>query len=305
LYYSRDYYNRANFSHDSYNKKHRRKKIIRRIALSLCLGWFVLCAALIFQWIDLEPEEYGEAGAVSDASEAPAVTEQPAVQLAAIDIPILMPNLDFLGKPEPQRVNHILEQYQKDETRSCVIEFFAGVCGSREIAEIILTNAALFEISPALAFALSWEESRFDPKAVNTANRNGSVDRGLFQLNNRSFPHMAQADFFNPEVNANNALKYLRSCMKTGGNEIGALAVYNAGIGRVNRNGAPWVTLEYISRIEENCERIESHFLEWESCFQAKSMQQVRHEVISVEVVKVAHEKHHLPLPKLLFKHKE
>jgi hypothetical protein len=302
LYYSRDSYNRDNFTRDTYNKKHRRKKIFHRIALTLCLGWFVLCAALIFQWIDLEPEEYDETGAVSDVSEVPAVTKQPAVQLAAVDIPVLMPNLDFLAKPEPQHINHILELYRQAETQNCVIEFFSGVCGSREIAEIILTNAALFEISPALAFALSWEESRFDPKAVNSANRNGSVDRGLFQLNNRSFPHLTQADFFNPEVNANNALKYLRSCIKTGGNEIGALAVYNAGIGRVNRNGAPWVTLDYISRIEENCERIESHFREWETCFLTKP---VRPEIVTVEVVKVVHEHHHLPLPKLLSRHKD
>jgi hypothetical protein len=84
--------------------------------------------------------------------------------------------------------------------------------------------------------------------------------------------------------------------MKSGGTEIGALAVYNAGIGRVNRQGTPWVTIEYVSHIEENVERIESHFKEWESCFIDKPVQP---EVVTIEITREIHEHHHLPVPKL------
>jgi hypothetical protein len=247
------------------------------------------------------PEEKSQAAAAQSASAGHEAKS--AARLALVDTNVLSGNLDFLSHPEPVHINHILELYRKPEAKECVLAFFAGICGSREIAEIILANADTFEISPALAFALSWEESRFDPKAVNNANRNGSVDRGLFQLNNRSFPHLETSDFYNPQVNAFNAMKHLRSCIKTGGTEIGALAVYNAGIGRVNRQGAPWVTIDYISRIEGNIERIESHFREWESCFLAPA-KPAHPDIVVIDIVIDEHPHHHLPIPKLLSAHK-
>nr|AGS53333.1 hypothetical protein [uncultured bacterium contig00014] len=186
------------------------------------------------------------------------------------EIPVILASYNFLALTEPHPSDHILELYRQPETRNCVIEFFSGICGSPEIAEIILTSTDSFNISPSLVFALCWEESHFDPQAVNNANRNGSVDRGLFQLNNLSFPKLETSAFFDPEVNAKNAIQYLSSCMKTCGNEVGALAMYNAGIGRINKMGAPWDTLDYISRILENLERIQSHFMEWESCWQRR-----------------------------------
>jgi hypothetical protein len=270
----------------------------------------VICILIVSQSLKEDKEQDYETTVVSVVTEQlpeltariPELSEKLTVKTAAVDSIALFKTLDFLSKPEPEHIHHMLELYRRPETKNCVVEFFTGVCSSKEIAEIILVNADKFDISPALAFSLSWEESKFDPKAVNSANRNGSIDRGLFQLNNRSFPHLKTNDFFNPDVNAYNAMKYLRSCIKTGGNEIGALAVYNAGIGRVNKSGAPWVTIDYISRIEENIERIESHFFEWETCFLAKPVQP---EVVTIEIVKEIHEHHRLPLPKLLSTHKE
>jgi hypothetical protein len=270
--------------------------MVVKLDILFCFALFIMCFLIVLESYEIDVEEGSETLASGESESE----RQPEIQLAAVDIPSIWPTLDFLSKPEQQHVNHILELYRNPETQNCVIEFFAGICGSREIAEVILANTDTFEIPPALAFALSWEESRFNPRAVNSANRNGSVDRGLFQLNNRSFPHLTQAEFFNPNVNAYNAMQYLRSCIKTGGNEIGALAVYNAGIGRVNRNGAPWVTLDYISRIEENINRINEHFLEWETCFLAKPVQP---EIVTVEVIKVVHDHHHFSLPKLLSRH--
>jgi hypothetical protein len=270
----------------------------------------ILCIILVSRSFNNEQEEVFETKIVSVVTEhlpeltekLPELASQLPVKVAAVDSSALIGSLNFLTKTEPVHTDHILELYRQSESRACVIEFFAGVCGSKEIAEIILASTDEFDISPALAFALSWQESRFDPKAVNKANRNGSVDRGLFQLNNKSFPGLETADFFNPQINAHNAMKHLRSCIKSGGNEIGALAVYNAGIGRVNRNGAPWVTLDYIGHIEENIERIESHFLEWEACFIKKPVQP---EVVTIEIIREIHEHHRLPVPKLSKAHRK
>jgi len=177
-------------------------------------------------------------------------------------------NIYFFSHSRPERHDLILELYRDPQARSRVINFFAGICASREIAEVILSNADSFDIPPALAVALAWEESRFDPRAVNTKNRDQSVDRGLFQLNNRSFPRLELQAFFNPRVNARYGMGHLRHCLDTGGSEIAALAMYNAGATRVKSSGTPKTTLDYISRILDNRSEIENLFEERESRFQ-------------------------------------
>jgi hypothetical protein len=169
---------------------------------------------------------------------------------------------DLLG---PERPDLILEQYRDPATRRQVVEFFGELCASAEIAEIILANAHLFDIAPSLAFALAWEESRFNPRAVNSGNRDGSIDRGLFQLNNYSFPRLEVQAFFDSNMNAWYGMNHLRHCLDTGGSEVSALAMYNAGTNRVSSAGTPKSTLDYASRILHNSWIIETQFREQES----------------------------------------
>ena len=137
--------------------------------------------------------------------------------------------------------------FRHPESREAIVDFYAGVSGSREIAELILRNADKFEVSASLAFSLAFAESSFNTRAVN---RNASsVDRGLFQLNSRSFPDMTEAQFFDPGLNTETGVGYLRYCLDVGKNTVTALAMYNAGRTRVTERGAPRITLDYISRI--------------------------------------------------------
>jgi len=154
----------------------------------------------------------------------------------------------------------VLEYFRDPEYKKWVTDFFTSLCSSREIAQAILDNADEFDVPPALAFALSWEESRFNPRAISRPNRDGSVDRGLFQLNSRSFPDLDNAAFFDIKSNARYGVGHLRHCINSADSEISALAMYNAGTGRVRSTGAPEVTLNYISRILENRRKIESRF---------------------------------------------
>jgi soluble lytic murein transglycosylase-like protein len=165
-----------------------------------------------------------------------------------------------LFAPSENIPDSVLEYYRNSEYKEWVIDFFTAICSNREIAWAILDCSDEFDIPPALAFALCWEESRFNPNAVNRQNRNGSVDRGLFQLNNRSFPHLDISSFYNINSNARYGIGHLRYCLNAGGSEISALAMYNAGAGRVRSTGAPEVTLNYTSRILENRRKIESRF---------------------------------------------
>ncbi|MDR0601848.1 MAG: lytic transglycosylase domain-containing protein [Treponema sp.] len=161
---------------------------------------------------------------------------------------------------ETQAEDLVAALYRDAETRDIVTDYFGAVTGSREIASAILFGAVEFDIPPALAFALCWEESRYNPAAVNRANRNASVDRGLFQLNNFSFPDIKVDDFFRPGVSAHYAMGHLRWCLNSGGSEIAALAMYNAGMHRVSNLGTPKNTLDYIHRVLEYRRKLESAF---------------------------------------------
>jgi hypothetical protein len=211
-----------------------------------CLGALALCVLVTVQGFALISPGAGKAAAETASVEE---AEPPVEEVFSF----------FTGTAE---VNHdpIRELYHDAEKRPWVIDFFADICGSPEVAEAILSNADSFNISAALAFALCWEESRFKPQAVNYKNRDGSIDRGLFQLNNRSFPALDSGDFFNINVNARYGMSHLRYCLETGGSEIAALAMYNAGTGKVKNSGTPKVTLDYIHRILENRSKIEEHF---------------------------------------------
>jgi len=172
---------------------------------------------------------------------------------------VAMPMVDGLIWSDEQDI--ILEAYQDPVDRDWIELFFEGLTGSRDIAVAILANAAEFNIPPSLAFSLCWEESRYNPRAVNRANSNKTVDRGLFQLNSASFPDLKEQDFFDPNTNARHGLSYLRWCLNTAGTEIAGLAMYNAGSNKVRTGGTPKRTLDYISRIINRQRKIDELFL--------------------------------------------
>ena len=165
----------------------------------------------------------------------------------------------FFG-PSENTPDSILEYYRNPEYKEWVMEFFTAICSKEEIAWAILDSCDEFDIPPALAFALCWEESRFNSNAINRQNRNGSVDRGLFQLNNKSFPHLDITSFYDINTNVRYGIGHLRYCMNSSSSEISALAMYNAGTGRVRSIGAPEVTLNYTNRILENRRKLENRF---------------------------------------------
>lgn len=77
-------------------------------------------------------------------------------------------------------------------SRADVLWFYNHIIGNEAITKTILENANKNNISPALAFALAWEESRYQTRAVN--KNSSSIDRGLFQLNNKAFPALGEVN---------------------------------------------------------------------------------------------------------------
>lgn len=143
-----------------------------------------------------------------------------------------------------------LSLYRDEENRQMVEAFYTYITGSETVTNAILTNADANNIPLSLAFALAYIESRYKSRAVNV-NKNASIDRGLFQLNSGTFTKLSEEEFFDPEINAKMGLKHLRFCLDTAGNEVAALAMYNAGTTKVKTGTTPQKTLDYVSKIIE------------------------------------------------------
>lgn len=170
--------------------------------------------------------------------------------LSEEEIPAVLADLD--------REDAIAGYYRDPATKPRVVAFFTELTHSETVARAILENADRTGVPISLVFALAYEESRFEPGAVN--DNGWSVDRGVFQLNSKTFPSLTKADFFDPATNARHGIDHLDWCLRTAGNEVAALAMYNAGQGRVSSNGTPRVTLNYIFRILKYQENITSLF---------------------------------------------
>lgn len=196
----------------------------------------------------------------------------------AFFIPAYEPAPEIVELPEPEEQEEIIIPFFEDvgtlsvfpaedealvlyrdaASRKAVEWFYASVVGSKEIAIAVLSEADKNDISPSLAFSLAYVESRYDIHAKNV-NKNKTIDRGLFQLNSASFPKLNEEDFFDPAVSAKHGMAHLRFCLDTAGNEISALAMYNAGANKVRSNSTPQLTLNYIGQImtcRDNIDRL-------------------------------------------------
>lgn len=175
------------------------------------------------------------------------------IRLASLDesdFPSVIQNLD--------RDDLIASYYRDGATRKATVDFFVSLAGSQEVAQAILENADRCAVPTSIAFALAYEESRFQ---INAVNRNGdSVDRGLFQLNSRSFPDVKLSEFFDPKLNARLGLSHFQWNLQAAGNEVSALAMYNAGNGSVSSGRTPQRTLNYVYRILKYEENIKALF---------------------------------------------
>jgi hypothetical protein len=164
------------------------------------------------------------------------------VELSSLDEQDIPGYLESLERTDP-----IAPYYRNPSTKESTLQFFTSLTKSESVALAILESSVKFGVRTSLSFALALEESDFK---VDALNKNGdSVDRGLFQLNSKSYPRLDIPSFYDPGTNARYGISHLKSCLVQAGNEVAALAMYNAGNGRVERGATPQKTLNYISRI--------------------------------------------------------
>lgn len=164
------------------------------------------------------------------------------------------PNIDnFLASDTPA-----LDLYREDLTHDAVVAFFVRETGSESTALPIMYYAEKHSIPFFLVFSLAYVESRYRAEAVN--RNSSSVDRGLFQLNNKTFGHLTEDDFFHPDVNTYHGMQYLVFCLKQGRDISEAVAIYNAGWTRVARGRTPETTKRHVSRVLAKSEQLDRSF---------------------------------------------
>ena len=104
----------------------------------------------------------------------------------------------------------------------------------------IRTSAQHNQLDPALVAAVIFAESQFDPRAVSDQGAVGlmqvlpdTADQIAHETGGVSF---TSADLQDPAINIRYGTRYLRTVLdQFGGNEVAAIAAYNAGAGAVSR----------------------------------------------------------------------
>lgn len=145
-----------------------------------------------------------------------------------------------------QSMDLALRLYRDPFTRPKVSDYFYHLTGSPDLADTILEVCDDQGLAPTLAFALAWTESRFNPRAIGY-NR-GSIDRGLFQLNSRAFPHIGYSRSLDPWTNAKVGLGHFKMLLEQTRDLRKALSAYNAGLNRVLSDDIPAMTVAYADR---------------------------------------------------------
>lgn len=104
---------------------------------------------------------------------------------------------------------------------------------SADIEQLVQTNAANWQVDPALVRAVMANESGFNP---NATSRTGA--QGLMQLMPETAASLGVTDAYDPQQNVAGGTRYLRGLLdRFGGDVTRAVAAYNAGPGAVEKHG--------------------------------------------------------------------
>jgi len=125
---------------------------------------------------------------------------------------------------------------------------------------LILTIAAQVGVPPNFALAIALEENpQLDPLAVNQ-NENGTLDRGIMQLNSSWF----NGNWQDPEINIRAGILHIKYLMEqTPLYTFWAVAAaYNCGYSRfVSTRGPPDSTIDYAGRVMNRWKALEGRYI--------------------------------------------
>jgi soluble lytic murein transglycosylase-like protein len=119
-----------------------------------------------------------------------------------------------------------------------------------QIQQMITAAANQYGVPASLALAVAQVESNFNPNAVNTSNKNGTSDYGVFQINSSNLSSLGLTDPLDPTQNINAGVSLLASLYNQyGGDATQTLWAYNAGPTSVASGNMPTSTQSYIPSV--------------------------------------------------------
>lgn len=148
----------------------------------------------------------------------------------------------------------ILPLILKKEVKEIKIEkksidsYYYQKYNNKLIVETVLLCEKNFDISSDLIFAIIFTESNFNPTAKNV-NKNGTIDRGLMQLNSNTFDNIAPAKLYDIESNIINGSKHYKELYTKLNNELMAICAYNCGLGAIKSGRISEKTLDYAEKV--------------------------------------------------------
>jgi soluble lytic murein transglycosylase-like protein len=115
------------------------------------------------------------------------------------------------------------------------------------ILSIVLSLASQYNVPSNLVVAIIFEESTGNSNAIGY-NPNGTVDRGLMQLNSSWF---TDDRWHEPEINIRAGIQHLFYLYRELQNWDSVIIAYNCGLGRY-REGPPEMSLSYYNKIKKH-----------------------------------------------------
>lgn len=118
-------------------------------------------------------------------------------------------------------------------------------------AGMITKYSQQYQVHPAILAAKAFQESGFNPNAVN------GDDRGILQINRKAYPNITDAQAYDPEFSFDFAARTLSENTKYFNDLSRAIAAYNVGRGGASVKGpTPYgggpLGQQYLDRVSRN-----------------------------------------------------
>lgn len=155
-------------------------------------------------------------------------------------------------EPIMAQLQHQILQSLLADLRGLLSRGYGGAGGmkahSSDFDHMLEAAAQRYDLDPALLKAVAQAESNFSPLAVSHAGA-----KGIMQLMDATARSLGVEDSFDPAQNIDGGARFLRQLLdRYDGNELLAVAAYNAGPGAVDRWGglpAYSETRTYVPRV--------------------------------------------------------
>lgn len=150
--------------------------------------------------------------------------------------------------------DYLQNRLENNKNPKEIFDFYNRIIRNEEVTFYLIHYAFHYDIPLHLFMALSWAESRFNPRVINR-NKNNSYDYGVMQLNSNTFGHVitefGRGYIFSIKNNIDLSGFYFRDRYNFLNAWPLAIMAYNCGIRRVKNGHIPESTVYYMSRILE------------------------------------------------------